>query len=159
MSARSQHKANRPVAELSTGQLAWCAGVVDALALVRLRETNAGSALAYVGVSTALLPVAAQLADLTGTRVTTVRRNYDRAGCTSHCLEPHLHVDSTTARWSLTGARAVTFLQAVRPWLTVKAELVDMALAASAGAPSKPATTQKMADLGWPKSSSPALGR
>ena len=135
---------------LTREQIAWCGGVIDAIGLVRLRETDAGSTLAYVGVSTALLPIAERLAELTGTKVTTVRRNYDRLGCTQHCTEPHLHVASVTARWSLTGARARAFLLAIRPFLGVKAAEVDEVLGATKDAPSKPRTTQKMADLGWP---------
>ena len=137
-------------AALTPQQIAWCGGVIDSIGLIRLRETDAGSSLASVSVSTALVPIAERLASLTGTKVTTVHRSYNRLGCSSHCTEPHLHVSSTTARWSLTGARALTFLNAIRPFLSVKAELADEVIAASKDAPSKPRTTQKMATLGWP---------
>lgn len=136
--------------KLTTEQIAWCAGVIDALGHIRLRETDVGSQLAMVSVSTALVPIAERLAELTGMKVTTVRRNYTRFGCTDHCTEPHLHVDSNTGRWSLTGSRANTFLLAVRPYLVVKADVVDEVLAATADAPRKPRTSEKMAQLGWP---------
>lgn len=136
--------------DLTPEQIAWCGGVIDAIGLVRLRETDAGSSLAYVSVSTALLPIAQRLADLTGTSVTTVRREYNRLGCSQHCTEAHQHVQSVTARWSLTGARALTFLQAIHPFLGVKIGEVDEVIAAAKDAPSKPRTTEKMASLGWP---------
>lgn len=135
---------------LEPEQIAWCGGVIDALGLIRLRDTDAGSTLAYVGISTSLLPIAEHLAELTGTKVTTVRRDYDRLGCSTHCTEAHLHVSSVTARWSLTGSRASAFLAAVRPYLNVKADVVDEVLAATKAAPRKSATLHKMADLGWP---------
>lgn len=135
---------------LQPEQIAWCGGVIDAIGLIRLRETDAGSNLAYVGVSTAQLPIAQRLADLTGTKVTTVRRDYTRLGCSQHCTEPHMHVLSVTARWSLTGARALAFLTAIRPYLTFKADDTDEVLAASKDAPSKARTTAKMRELGWP---------
>lgn len=131
-------------------QVAWCGGVIDAIGLIRLRETDVGSQLASVSVSTALVPIAQRLAELTGTKVTTVKRNYNRLGCSQHCTEAHLHVTSITARWSLTGARALTFLTAVRPYLGVKADAADEVISAAKGAPSKPRTAQKMAELGWP---------
>lgn len=130
-------------------EIAWCGGVVDALGLLRLRETDAGSQLPSVFVSTPHLPIAQRLAELTGVRVTTVTRDYKRLGCGKHCTEPHLHVQSVTARWSLTGARARTFLLAVRPYLFVKADEADMILESSKDARSKPATTAKMREMGW----------
>jgi len=136
--------------ELTTQQIAWCGGVIDSIGLIRLRKTDAGSSLASVSVSTALTPIAERLAELTGTKVTTVSRNYNRLGCSDHCTEPHLHVVSVTARWSLTGARALTFLAAIRPYLSVKADVADEVIDKGKAAPSKARTTQKMATLGWP---------
>ena len=135
---------------LSSTEIAWCGGVIDALALVRLRETDAGSSLPSISVSTPHLAIAQRLAELTGVSVTTVSRDYKRMGCGEHCTEAHLHVVSVTARWNLTGARARTFLLAIRPHLFVKAGEVDALLDATKDAPSKPRTSQKMAALGWP---------
>lgn len=130
--------------------LAWCGGIIDALGMVRVRETPVGTALAYVAVSTPVFPIAARLSELTGARVTTVRRDYTRVGCSEHCEQAHMHVLSATARWSLTGARAAVFLAAVQPFVVVQAEQVAEVLAATAGAPQKPATARKMQALGWP---------
>lgn len=142
---------DHPNPPVGLGEIAWCAGVVDAIGLVRQRELKAtGSLLAYVGVSTAHLGIAERLAELTGTRPTIVRRNYNRLGCSAHCTEPHQHVNSVTARWSLTGARARVFLQAVRPMLALKGQVVDETLWATQDAPFKPAVASKMVELGWP---------
>jgi len=135
---------------LATEEIAWCGGIIDALGLIRLRETDAGSQLPSVYVSTPNLPIAQRLADLTGIKVVTVNRDYKRMGCGKHCTEAHLHVQSVTARWSLTGARARAFLVAVRPYLFFKAADADAVIEATRDAPSKPRTTQKMAELGWP---------
>jgi len=80
-----------------------------------------------------------------------VHREYRRLGCNEHCTEAHLHVSSTTARWSLTGARAVVFLAAIEPYLRAKQGLAQDVIAAGSTAPSKPATTRKMYQLGWPE--------
>ena len=78
-----------------------------------------------------------------------VTRDYQRMGCSDHCTEAHMHVQSVTARFQLTGARARTFLLAVRPHLFIKADEADMILEASKDARSKPATTAKMREMGW----------
>lgn len=130
-------------------EIAWCGGVVDSLGTLRLRETPAGGQLPYVVVSTPHLPIANRLATLTGVRVTMVSRDYKRMGCGDHCTDAHLHVQSTTARWSLTGSRAQVFLRSVRPYLFVKAEEADLLLEASENPRGKPATTRKMREMGW----------
>ena len=81
----------------------------------------------------------------------TVHRDYKRLGCNEHCDEAHLHVHSTTARWSLTGARAAVFLAAIEPYLVVKTADASEAVAAGLMAPRKEATVQKMYRLGWPE--------
>lgn len=123
---------------------------MDVLGLMRLRDTDAGARLPSVSVSTPLIAVGQRLAHLTGVRLTTVTRNYDRLGCSAHCEEPHLHVHSTTVRWSLTGERARVFLTAVRPHLHVKGTEVDALLEASTNPRSKPRTLTKMTEIGWP---------
>jgi hypothetical protein len=131
-------------------ELAWCAGVIDALGLIKTRPMKTGSELGYVAVSTTKLNILDRLAELTGVKSITVHREYKRLGCNEHCTEPHLHVSSTTARWSLTGSRAVVFLTAIEPYLQAKKGAAQDAIAAGSVAPSKPATTQKMYDIGWP---------
>lgn len=131
--------------------VAWCAGVIDTIGLLRLRDTDAGSRLPVVSISTTNHPLAQRLGHLTGVRLTTVSRRYNRLGCGEHCTEPHLHVDSTTSRWSLTGSRARLFLYGIRPYLHVKGDEVDTLLAGSEEPAPKPRTIEKMVSLGWPR--------
>lgn len=135
--------------KLTVAEVAWCGGIIDIAGAVRVRKTEAGSSLAYVAISTPIVAIAERLAAMTGMKVTIVTRDYKRLGCSKHCTEAHLHVSSVTARWSLTGARAVAFLTAVRPYLVVKADEVDAVLAETASAPLKPRTVEKMRELGW----------
>jgi hypothetical protein len=138
------------LSSLSDAEIAWCAGVVDALGLIRTRPMQTGSELCYVAVSSSKLDVLNALAELTGTKVTMVHREYSRVGCDEHCTEAHQHVNSTTGRWSLTGARALVFLLAIEPHLRGKAEDARSAIAAGETAPVKEATVRKMYELGWP---------
>lgn len=130
-------------------QISYMAGVLDSLGRVRVRELDNGTQLAQVAISSPNLALLRHVAQLTGVTVTRVRRHYTRVGCTTHCKEKHLHVESDTGRWELTGARAVIVLKAVRPFLVLLGSEVDTVLAATAGAPRKPATVRKMVELGW----------
>jgi hypothetical protein len=130
-------------------QVAYVAGVIDSLARVRIRDTDDGTRLAVVAISSPKLDLLRTVAQLTGVRVVRVRRHYGRVGCTVHCDEPHLHVESDTGRWELVGARAVIVLTAVRPYLVTLADEVDAVLRVTRKAPSKPATIRKMHALGW----------
>jgi hypothetical protein len=132
-------------------QLAWCAGVIDTLGSIKTRPMDTGSELAYVAVSSARIDILQILADMTGSAVVTVRRDYKRLGCGEHCTEAHQHVLSVTGRWSLTGAKAIVFLAAIEPYLLTKQEEAGKALAAGMDAPHKPATLKKMYELGWPE--------
>lgn len=136
---------------LQPEQLAWCAGVIDMVGLIKTRPMDTGSELSYVSVSTPRRDILDHLAELTGSGVVIVNRDYKRLGCGEHCTEPHLHVFSTTARWSLTGARAAVFLAAIEPYLMTKATQAQEAVAAGLVAPRKAATLNKMYRLGWPE--------
>lgn len=132
-------------------RLAWCAGVIDVLGAIRLRKTETGAQLPAVFLSSARQDVLQTLAKMTGTKVTQVFRDYNRLGCGEHCDEAHQHVLSTTGRWSLTGARATVFLSAVEPHILIRKSEVAEAIAAGLTVPHKPATVQKMYELGWPE--------
>lgn len=133
---------------INTTDVAWCAGVFDALGAIRMRTMDTGAVLPAVHVSTANLDVLEHIAHLTGVGVTRVTRDYQRLGCGEHCTEAHQHVLSVTGRWSLVGARAYVFLCAIEPYVAHKD--VTEGIAAGAAAPFKPATVAKMLALGWP---------
>ena len=128
---------------------AWLAGVLDAIGRIRVRYADSGTALAEVAVSSPHVELLEKVAAMTGVKVTPVRRDYNRLGCSEHCREPHLHVESITGRWSLTGARAVIVLRAIRPHLVVLGPDADRVLAYAGDAPFKKATVDKMRALGW----------
>jgi hypothetical protein len=136
---------------MNVSELAWCAGVIDAMGIIRTRRMKTGSELGYVGVSSSKRDILKALADMTGTGITAVHRDYKRLGCNVHCEEPHLHVTSSTGRWSLTGARAAVFLLAIEPYLVIKKGAANDAIAAGLIAPRKDATLAKMYKLGWPR--------
>jgi hypothetical protein len=130
-------------------QLAYVAGLLDAIGRIRVRELANGTRLASVGISSPNMPLLRHMAELTGVGLTTVQRDYQRLGCGEHCQKPHLHVVSVTGRWEVTGARAQVVLRATRPYLVTRAADADHALAVAEDAPRKGATLRKMADLGW----------
>lgn len=132
-------------------ELAWCAGVIDVMGLISLRKMKTGSELAAVSISSTRLDLLHEIADLTGTTVVMVHRDYNRLNCNEHCPDKHSHVISSTGRWSLTGARAAVFLNAIEPYLRLKKEKVQEAVDVGASAPHKAATMRKMYALGWPK--------
>jgi hypothetical protein len=133
---------------MTPAELAYMAGVLDAVGRIRVRQTGASS-LAVVAISSPNIPLLERIARSTGVRVVEVRRIYTRLGCSEHCDQPHLHVRSLTGRWELVGARAVVVLRSLQPYLVDLAEDAESVLAATGDAPSKPATLRKMAQLGW----------
>lgn len=134
---------------LGTADLAYVAGIVDTMAVLRVRK-YAEADLPMVAVHCPNLPLLGYLARLTGTKVTKTSRGYDRAGCSEHCPDKHQHITSTSGRWSVSGAKATVLLAAVRPFLRLQGYAADQVLEAAAKAPSKPATWQRMVELGWP---------
>lgn len=130
--------------------VAYVAGLVDALGRVRTRETTAGTLIAELSISSGNVSALSYVAHLTGVRVVRTSRRYPRVGCREHCPDPHRVVESASARWQLTGARAVVVLRAIRPYLRALGDTVDEVLDMTADAPSKPGTTRRMISLGWP---------
>jgi len=134
---------------VNTTRTAYVAGVLDSLGRVRIRETDEGTKLAVVAISSPDLGLLRHIAGLTGVRVVRVQRQYDRVGCDTHCDRRHLHVQSDTGRWELVGARAVVVLRNVRPYVVRLGSEIDAVLDVTADAPSKKATVRKMVELGW----------
>jgi hypothetical protein len=135
---------------LTEREMAYMAGVVDAMGALRLREVRGETLLPFVEISCSNLGLLEWLARRTGTGVTKVKRDYRRNGCTLHCPDPHVHIQSLSGRWSLSGVRATVVLFGLRPYLQLQAEAAQELLDVGLRAPRKGATIQKMADLGWP---------
>lgn len=131
-------------------ELAWVAGVVDTLGNYNFRETPSGVVLPSVYVQTTKAELVKPLADLTGIKLVTVKKDYMRSGCGDHCDEPHQHVKSTSSRFGLVGARATVFVSAIFPYLRTRHDEATEVIRLGLEAKHKPATLQKMYELGWP---------
>jgi hypothetical protein len=137
------------MSEITEVTVGFLAGVFDAIGHVTTRTVPGGTVLAQVSISSVNMPLLRYVAKHTGVSIVTVRRDYARLGCSEHCIEAHLHVESVTGRWQLVGARAVLFLTTVLPYLVLRADDVITVLAQCSDAPVKPATLNKMHALGW----------
>lgn len=129
--------------------LAYVAGVVDLLGLIRVRDLPNGTRLPVVQMHGNYMPTFAYFGELTGTKAIVTRRSYSRAGCAQHCKEKHQHIVSKSGRWSLTGAKATIVLWNIRPFLRIQADKADEALVVGLDTRFKPATLEKMRQLGW----------
>lgn len=130
--------------------LAYVAGVVDLLGLIRVRTLpDSGTQLPVVQLHGPHMDTFSYLGELTGTKAIVTRRAFVRAGCTQHCKEKHQHVQSVSARWSLTGVKATVVLWNVRPFLRVQTERAGEALEVGLRTRFKPATVRRMQELGW----------
>lgn len=130
--------------------LGYIAGILDANAIFRVRTTPGGTELPAVHVHGLPMPIMTVLAKYTGTKVTTVTRDYSRSPCAEHCDERHQHVVSISGRWSVTGARATVLIHAILPHLQAQRYAATEVLAVGLSAPKKSTTYNKMAQLGWP---------
>lgn len=115
---------------LSTADVAYCAALIDNLAALRAR-TLGPSTLPVVQVSGKWSSLS-WLADLTGTKLIETNRKFSRHNCVEHCPDRHAHIESRSARWSITGMRATIVLANCEPYLRVQApkarELIDHGL-------------------------------
>lgn len=134
--------------KVTPATVAWCAGVIDSLGHITTRKLPTGSTIAVVTVSSPKVEILERLSELTGTKPITVRRDYSRLGCSDHCTERHLHVKSTSGRWSVSGARASILLRCLTPHLITTLQKASEVLR-EADAPYKEATVRKMEELGW----------
>lgn len=135
---------------LDEGTKAYVAGIIDMVGLIRLRPMKNGNPpIPYVGVSTNNKQVVDFLAGLTDTKVTVTHRKYGRHRCTQHCPTPCSDVDSTSYRWSVTGAKATVLLANIKRYLMFKTTVANEALEAAREANYKAATMRKMTVLGW----------
>lgn len=134
---------------LTIADLAYIAGMIDTVALVSTRPYR-DHRLPSVSVHMPVSPSLTYLAETTGVRLTIIRRDYVKAGCSQHCPEQHQHVYSVSGRWQVTGSRATIVLAAVRPYLKVQGAVADTTIELGLRVGRKPAIAEKMAGLGWP---------
>lgn len=133
---------------MDVATLAYAAAIIDTQGIIRTRMAG-DTELPYVGVHGNNEPMLRYLGEITGTKVTIVRRAYSKAGCAQHCAEKHQHVQSVSGRWSVSGVKATVLLHNLRPYLRLQHDDAIAALNVGVTAPFKPATIQKMRELGW----------
>lgn len=135
---------------LSQADLAYLAGVLDAQGHIAIRTTADGTQLPQLSLSGPNVALLQWLGDLTGVRPIVTTRAYAKAGCSEHCATKHRHVTSTSGRWQLSGAKATVVLAAIQPFLRLQLDEAAQAVELGMAAPFKPATPNKMQQLGWP---------
>ena len=101
-------------------ELAYYAGIIDAIAILRTRDVRDSALLPVVAIHGGSPPVMAAMANATRTKITVVNRDYQRQPCVAHCHEAHTHIVSTSSRWSVTGSRATILLHNVLPYLIIQ---------------------------------------
>lgn len=104
---------------LSTADLAYAAALVDAFAVLRIRDVK-GTELPEVTIQNSRITALDWLAETTGVKVVRIGKDYRQHRCADHCPDKHTHVEAVTRRWQVTGARAVIVLHAVEPFMRVQ---------------------------------------
>lgn len=133
---------------LSTYDFIYAAAITDSRAAFSTRRAREVY-LPQVSVSGRPFDVLEWLGWITETRVISTTRDYMRLGCTDHCEEKHLHVESNSGRWLVTGAKATVFLANILPFLKFRQDDAKKLLKIGFASKWKPATVEKMALLGW----------
>jgi hypothetical protein len=138
------------VTALTEAQLAYVAAILDTQANLTQRTVR-DAVLPQVDVNGGRIEVLHHLGALTEVRIVETKRSYSRAPCTEHCAgERHLHIESVSGRWSVSGAKATIVLAAVQPYLVFRPAEIETLVEVGLGAGFKGATVDKMAALGWP---------
>lgn len=127
----------------------YLAGVLDLAGVIRTRTVKTGTELPYVALSGSHGPMLNLLGQLTGTRAIITHRSYLKAGCSEHCSDKHLHVESVSGRWSVSGVKATVLLYNLRPYLFFNEGLAADAINVGLAAPFKAGVLHKMDALGW----------
>lgn len=136
---------------LTRDDLIYVAALIDTLATLKIRRTD-GKDLPSVIVQGGKYRTRAVtwLCELTDTNMSTVRRNYARPSCVSHCPIPHIHVESSGIRWNVTGMKATIVLSAVLPHLRFQADEARDLVRVGLEVGYSTTVVNRMAALGWP---------
>lgn len=145
-----QHTQRSKVVALTQPQLAYVAAIIDTRGNLTSRTVR-DAVLPQVDVNGGRIEVLRYLGDLTEVKVVETTRVYSKAPCTEHCGgDKHMHVNSISGRWSVSGAKATVVLAAVQPYLVVRPAEIEALVALGRDAKFKGATVTQMANLGWP---------
>lgn len=133
---------------LSVGELAYAAALVDTLAVLKTREVN-GTRLPEVTINARYGDALRWLGETTGSRVSTIARDYYRGACASHCPEAHVHIVSTSGRWSVTGVKATIVLHNLLPHMRVQRDEAADLVRAGQAIGYKGHVVEAMRSRGW----------
>lgn len=129
-------------------ELAYLAGIVDTLAILRVRTTPS-SDLPMVALHGPFEAALRLLAERTDTAITITTRDYQRAACVEHCPTAHEHIQSVSGRWSVTGTKATVLLENLLPYMRAQADRARELIEVGRSAGFKPKTREQMRLLGW----------
>jgi hypothetical protein len=133
---------------LPVRDLAYAAALVDTLAVLNVREVGP-SGLPMVTIHSKYQPALAWLGERTQSKITTVKRDYQRASCADHCPEAHIHIVSESGRWQVSGVKATIVLHNLLPFLRVQDETARTLIEAGKSIGYKGQVVQRMKELGW----------
>lgn len=134
--------------KLEIPELAYAAALIDTLGTMRLRDVG-GTQLPNLTIQARYGDALSWLGEKTGTKITTIIKDYNRAGCGEHCPEAHVHILSTSGRWVVTGVKATVVLHNVLPYLRVqRVQAIDL-VAAGQTIGYKGNVVELMRERGW----------
>lgn len=133
---------------LLPGDPPYIAALLDNHARLNIRTFADGTELPTISIQ-GDLPALEWLADVTGVTVQLIPKGYNRHQCSDHCPQAHTRVESTSRRWTLTGARATIVLQQVNIYMRVQDRDARRLADLGRGVGFKPATVADMEAHGW----------
>jgi hypothetical protein len=134
--------------QIQESELAWFAGVIDAIGRISTRRTKT-CILPTLAVSCSEIALMEKLSAMSGVKYVITKRDYSAAGCNQHCKTKHKHVVSVSCRWLVTGARATVIMKGIEPYITIKCQDISQGIALGDTVYAKDATVKKMQALGW----------
>lgn len=137
-----------PMTKLELRDLAYAAALVDALGALTLRDVGP-TQLPNVAIQGKYVETLSWLGEQTGTRLTTISRDFMRSACSDHCPEPHVHIKSTSVRWVVTGVKATIVLHNLAPFMRVQRDAALTMVEAGRGIGYKGQVVEAMRDRGW----------
>jgi hypothetical protein len=154
---------------LTEAEKGWMAGILDFQGHI-VRKTNhsraRGSVQLVLYVETKHAAIIRRLCESTGTAVEAheqhpLKEEWKRKGCTDHCPEAHIHMQSVNMpsmyRWTVTGVALAVVLHNLRVYLRTEDEPWDWALEtciaqatlSGRGSGAVMAALRRLRDLGW----------
>lgn len=134
---------------IGDADLAYAAALLDDHGRLNSRTLASGTDLPEVVVQGRIAALG-WLADLCGVKVVEIPKEYNAHRCAEHCTSKHTHVQSTTQRLVLSGARATIVLAAVQRFMRVQGRQARDLVEAGQALGYKTQVVNDMTRLGWP---------